>query len=92
MRKGVGHSTAGIDFNRWRVCGNGRCGYKSIREVEEVVQNYTAAKLPLEAMWTDIDYMSGRRDFTFDEEHWPQAEVQVSSMADDSLSDMGTCA
>lgn len=54
-----------------------RYGYKSIWEVEQVVENYTAANIPLEAMWTDIDYMSGFRDFTFDESTFPQKEVQV---------------
>lgn len=33
----------------------GRWGYQTIREVEQVVDNYTAAGIPLETMWTDID-------------------------------------
>ncbi|KAK9804037.1 hypothetical protein WJX73_006346 [Symbiochloris irregularis] len=47
-------------------------GYKSLAEVAAVVENYTAAEIPLEAIWTDIDYMSGFRDFTFNEDRWPQ--------------------
>lgn len=37
-----------------------RWGYATIDEVAEVVANYSAAKIPLETMWTDIDYMEGR--------------------------------
>lgn len=40
----------------WRVCcGTSRWGYETIDEVEQVVANYTAAAIPLETMWTDID-------------------------------------
>lgn len=39
---------------------NCRWGYATIDEVAEVVANYSAAKIPLETMWTDIDYMEGR--------------------------------
>ena len=58
-----------------------RYGYKSIWEVEEVVANYSAAGLPLDTIWTDIDYMHAYRDFTFDDEKWPTKRVQVGSWA-----------
>ena len=58
-----------------------RYGYKSIWEVEEVVANYSAAGLPLDTIWTDIDYMHAFRDFTFDDERWPTKRVQVGSRA-----------
>lgn len=53
-----------------------RYGYKSLAEVQAVVENYTAAEIPLEAIWTDIDYMRGFRDFTFGGQ-WPQPEFKV---------------
>ncbi|KAK3989239.1 glycosyl hydrolases family 31-domain-containing protein [Cladorrhinum sp. PSN332] len=48
-----------------------RYGYRDIFEVAEVVQNYSIAKIPLEVMWTDIDYMDRRRVFTNDPERFP---------------------
>jgi alpha-glucosidase (family GH31 glycosyl hydrolase) len=37
-----------------------RWGYANISVLEEVVANYTAVDLPLEVVWSDIEYMSTR--------------------------------
>lgn len=50
---------------------NCRYGYQDVFEVAEVVQNYTNAGIPLETMWTDIDYMDRRRTFSNDPERYP---------------------
>lgn len=42
-----------------------------------VVANYTAAGIPLDVMWADIDYMERWRDFTFDPVNFPLPAVQV---------------
>ena len=42
-----------------------RFGYNDTNQVEAVVENYTSYNLPLDAMWTDIDYMDMYKDFTF---------------------------
>jgi alpha-D-xyloside xylohydrolase len=54
---------------------NCKYGYKTVWEVEEVVANYTAAKIPLDTQWMDIDYMQNYRDFTTDSVNFPTAEV-----------------
>lgn len=45
-------------------------------EVAEVVYNYSKADIPLETMWTDIDYMDGREVFTLDPERFPLEKMR----------------
>eukprot|EP01039_Chlorochromonas_danica_P004765 gene4765-5225_t len=54
---------------------NCKYGYTSLQQVEEVVANYSAANIPLDTQWMDIDYMQNYRDFTFDSVNFPQAQV-----------------
>ena len=53
-----------------------RYGMQDVYEVAEVVANYSAAGIPLETMWTDIDYMDRRKVFTLDPERFPLQKVQ----------------
>ncbi|KAM3431100.1 hypothetical protein MY4824_007301 [Beauveria thailandica] len=55
---------------------NCRWGYTTIDEVADVVANYSAAKIPLETMWTDIDYMEGRAVFSLDPKNFPLDKVR----------------
>ncbi|TWU78207.1 hypothetical protein ED733_007920 [Metarhizium rileyi] len=59
----IPYSSLGFHQCRW--------GYQDVFEVAEVVQNYSRANIPLEAMWVDIDYMYRRTPFTLDPERFP---------------------
>jgi alpha-glucosidase len=53
-----------------------RFGYKDYIDVAGVITNYSAASIPLETMWTDIDYMDRRRVFTIDPDYFPVPRVR----------------
>lgn len=52
-----------------------RYGYRDYVDVANVITNYSAAGIPLETMWTDIDYMYKRWTFTNDPEYFPTAKM-----------------
>ncbi|KAL5335396.1 glycosyl hydrolases family 31-domain-containing protein [Aspergillus crustosus] len=54
-----------------------RYGYRDIFEVAAVVHNYSQANIPLETMWTDIDYMDQRKVFTLDQQRFPLQKVRA---------------
>ncbi|KAJ0418992.1 glycosyl hydrolases family 31-domain-containing protein [Aspergillus carlsbadensis] len=54
-----------------------RYGYQDIFEVASVVNNYSQADIPLETMWTDIDYMDHRKVFTLDQDRFPLQNVRA---------------
>lgn len=55
-----------------------RWGYKHVEELADVVAKYKAADIPLEVMWTDIDYMDGYRDFSLDPNNFSKDKMQAS--------------
>jgi len=54
-----------------------RYGYKTVEELDEVVRGYENAQIPLDTMWTDIDYMNAWRNFTLDPKLFPKDKMQV---------------
>ncbi|KAL0572888.1 hypothetical protein V5O48_009082, partial [Marasmius crinis-equi] len=53
-----------------------RFGYQDFVDVAGVITNYSAAGIPLETMWTDIDYMDRRRVFTLDPQYFPLSRMR----------------
>jgi alpha-glucosidase len=53
-----------------------RWGYQNWSVVQEVVDNFQKFDIPLETIWTDIDYMNEYRDFTTDPNTFPVPEGQ----------------
>ncbi|KKZ66865.1 alpha-glucosidase [[Emmonsia] crescens] len=53
-----------------------RWGYKSWTELESIVSNFEKFKIPLETIWSDIDFMKGYRDFDFHPVNYPIPEGQ----------------
>ncbi|KAG9083531.1 hypothetical protein FS749_005959 [Ceratobasidium sp. UAMH 11750] len=53
-----------------------RWGYHNFVEVANVITNYSAAGIPLETMWTDIDYMHKLQVFTNDPEYFPTTKLR----------------
>lgn len=53
-----------------------RYGMPNLEYVEQVVANYSAANIPLDTIWSDIDYMDVYKDFTWDPVNYPLQQVQ----------------
>jgi len=52
-----------------------RWGYNNSSRLLEVVQGYQDYDIPLDVVWSDIDYMEAKEDFTIDEKNFPLAEM-----------------
>lgn len=52
-----------------------RWGYHNLSVVEDVVENYQKANLPLDVMWTDDDHMDHRKDFSLSPVNFPRPKL-----------------
>ncbi|KAK4150243.1 glycosyl hydrolases family 31-domain-containing protein [Chaetomidium leptoderma] len=52
-------------------------GWQTIDHVAQVIANYSAADIPLETVWGDIDYMNSKRIFTTDPSRYPLDKVRA---------------
>ncbi|KAJ8100620.1 glycosyl hydrolases family 31-domain-containing protein [Lipomyces tetrasporus] len=54
-----------------------RWGYNSSNRLSEVIENFRKFNIPLETIWTDIDYMDSYKDFTTDPYRYPLEKFQA---------------
>ncbi|TKY50826.1 Alpha-xylosidase 1 [Spatholobus suberectus] len=52
-----------------------RWGYHNLSVVEDVVENYKKAKIPLDVIWNDDDHMDGHKDFTLNPINYPRPKL-----------------
>lgn len=60
--------------------GQSRWGYKNEADIWEVAAKYKAAGIPLDSIYLDIDYMERYKDFTVDEERFPDLKGLAADM------------
>lgn len=60
--------------------GQSRWGYKNEADIREVAAKYKAAGIPLDSIYLDIDYMERYKDFTVDEERFPNLKGLAADM------------
>jgi len=63
-----------------------RWGYKSQKDVRQVVKGFDQHKLPLSAIHLDIDHMRGYRVFTVDKRRFPSLKKLTSELKDKGIS------
>ena len=71
---------------RWGL-GYGQCkwSYMSAAEVREVAMKHRELGIPLDSMYLDIDYMERYKDFTINEETFPNFEEFVEEMKKENI-------
>ncbi|XP_057810630.1 alpha-xylosidase 1-like [Salvia miltiorrhiza] len=52
-----------------------RWGYHNLSVVEDVVESYKKAKIPLDVIWNDDDHMDGHKDFTLNPHNYPRPKL-----------------
>ncbi len=57
--------------------GQSRWGYKNYKDIDEVVNQYAKAAIPLDYVCLDIDYMDRYIDFTVNEKRFPNMKEYV---------------
>ncbi len=70
-------------FPRWSL-GNqqSRWSYMNAAELEEIAARFRAERIPCDALYLDIDYMRGFRDFTWDEQSFPDFQNMLQRLND----------
>ncbi|GBB95116.1 hypothetical protein RclHR1_02480015 [Rhizophagus clarus] len=53
-----------------------RWGYNNLTVLKNVVSEFKSNNIPLETIWSDIDYMENFKDFTWDPVNFPRHEMK----------------
>jgi alpha-glucosidase len=56
-----------------------RWSYMDWDAVDEVINEYQEANIPLESVWLDIDYMERYKIFTWNDQNYPAVEEKIQS-------------
>ncbi len=65
--------------------GQSRWGYKDAKDVRQVAVEYRKRNIPLDSIYMDIDYMERYKDFTIDEEEFPEFEAFCAEMKEQGI-------
>ena len=65
--------------------GQSRWGYKCADDVREVVREHRENGVPLDSVYMDIDYMERYKDFTVNEERFPDFPAFVKEMKEQHI-------
>lgn len=65
--------------------GQSRWGYKTKEDFREVMRGYRKNHIPMDMIYMDIDYMQDYKDFTVNEENFPDFEAFVSEMKEEGI-------
>ena len=71
---------------RWAL-GHHQCrwSYASAQQVRQVAAQFRERNHPLDAIWLDIDYMDGYRNFTWNPDTFPQPEQLTKDLHDQGI-------
>jgi len=60
--------------------GQSRWGYANTSALKAVQEGYAFNNLPLDIMFTDVDYMENYRDFTYDKENFGELPAFIDQL------------
>ncbi len=65
--------------------GQSRWGYRTKEDYREVAEGYRSNHIPIDMIYMDIDYMQDYKDFTVNEENFPDFPAFVKEMKDQNI-------
>ena len=65
--------------------GQSRWGYQNEKDIDTVVSGYRDNQIPIDMVYMDIDYMQDYKDFTVNEERFPNFPEYVQKMKEKNI-------